>query len=570
MELRNHRSIKNRILIPWLAAMLLCCWVLNPAMTAHAAGEKVYFGSEAYEWELGETSYVGIYAEADGELETVDLTVAYDDSMIIYDSGGSWIDDGRVQVQAESVGDGLYQEMLSFETVMAGETEISITEANVGEEGEAAVSLAEVTVAVSIPIPTDCMLETITVDGEEIAGFDPETANYTIDLDEYSSELDVEAAAADADVEISDTALAEGENTIAIYTTDSDGNQARYLLTVNNPDSAPAAGAVTETEADGAGEGSYDSDRSRMRMNVALVIITCVLIVIVALLLRSRKRRKNRKQKFRTPQKRWGLSKGEYQRYMDEFQKRNVEVAAIHVSMDFRREKDEPTSIKEMFIRAVKGQREVEHFRALDDISFAVKRGDVVGIIGTNGSGKSTLLKIISGVLSPTNGIVFVDNERIHLLTLGTGFDFELTGRENVYLNGAIIGYTREFIDSKYDEIVGFAELEGFMDEKVRNYSSGMVSRLAFAIATVQNEPSILILDEVFAVGDMFFREKCEKRIQELIHNGSTVLIVAHGMDIIRKNCNKAIWLEKSHIKMMGDPDEVCDAYARMGQKQLQ
>ena len=146
--------------------------------------------------------------------------------------------------------------------------------------------------------------------------------------------------------------------------------------------------------------------------------------------------------------------------------------------------RDRATSLKELLVRTLKGQRNVEKFNALDDVSFTVKKGEVVGIIGTNGSGKSTILKIISGVLEPTKGNVEVDKKKIQLLTLGTGFDFELTGRENVYLNGAVIGYTKEYIDEKYEEIVEFAELEGFMEEKVRNYSSGMVSRLGFAIAT--------------------------------------------------------------------------------------
>src|SRR5699024_4386386 len=160
------------------------------------------------------------------------------------------------------------------------------------------------------------------------------------------------------------------------------------------------------------------------------------------------------------------------------------EIRVSHVTMDFRREKDESTSVKELVIRTIKRQRSFEYFRALDDVSFEVMPGEVVGIIGTNGSGKSTILKIISGVLSTTKGKVEVDRHKIQRLTLGTGFDYELTGRENVYLNGALIGYTKEYIDEKYEDIVAFAELEGFMEEKVRNYSSGMVSRLGFAIAT--------------------------------------------------------------------------------------
>ena len=245
----------------------------------------------------------------------------------------------------------------------------------------------------------------------------------------------------------------------------------------------------------------------------------------------------------------------------------DVAIDVRHVTMEFKREKDEAASIKEFFVRTLKGQRKPEIFRALDDVSFTIRRGEVVGIIGTNGSGKSTILKIISGVLAPTKGKVVADKSKIQLLTLGTGFDFELTGRENVYLNGAIIGYTKEFLDEKYEEIVRFAVLEGFMEEKVRNYSSGMVSRLGFAIATVRDTPEILILDEVLSVGDMFFREKSERRIREMIHGGSTVLIVSHSPSVIRKNCTKAVWIEKGRLIVAGNPKKVCEAYEKMNQK---
>lgn len=244
-----------------------------------------------------------------------------------------------------------------------------------------------------------------------------------------------------------------------------------------------------------------------------------------------------------------------------------TEISVEHVTMEFIRERDESTSLKEFFIKAAKGQRKRERLRALDDVSFSVDKGEVVGIIGTNGSGKSTLLKIISGALSPTFGRVAVDRSRVQLLTLGTGFDLELTGRENVYLNGAIIGYTKEFIDENYEKIVRFAELEGFMGEKVRNYSSGMVSRLGFAIATVREAPEILILDEVLSVGDLFFRQKSEARIKEMIGGGSTVLIVSHSTPVIRSNCTKAIWIEKGKLRCQGDPRQVCQAYEEMGRK---
>ena len=198
---------------------------------------------------------------------------------------------------------------------------------------------------------------------------------------------------------------------------------------------------------------------------------------------------------------------------------------------------------------------------ALNHINFNVYRGEIVGVIGTNGSGKSTLLKIVSGALNPTSGRVVVDQRKVQLLTLGTGFDFELSAKENVYLNGAIIGYSKAFIDEHYQEIVDFAELEGFMEEKVKNFSSGMVSRLGFSIATVAGAAEILILDEVLSVGDEFFRKKSLARIKELIHGGSTVLMVSHGMQTILDNCTKVVWIEQGNMRMIGEPKTVCKAY---------
>ena len=204
------------------------------------------------------------------------------------------------------------------------------------------------------------------------------------------------------------------------------------------------------------------------------------------------------------------------------------------------------------------------HFKehhALKHVSFEVKKGETIGIIGTNGSGKSTLLKIVSGALNPTSGRVVVDQRKVQLLSLGTGFDFELSAKENVYLNGAIIGYSKAFIDEHYQEIVDFAELEGFMEEKVKNFSSGMVSRLGFSIATVAGAAEILILDEVLSVGDEFFRKKSLARIKELIHGGSTVLMVSHGMQTILDNCTKVVWIEQGNMRMIGEPKTVCKAY---------
>ena len=248
----------------------------------------------------------------------------------------------------------------------------------------------------------------------------------------------------------------------------------------------------------------------------------------------------------------------------DQTQQENVPVPIISVrdvTMKFRIATGSTSGLKDFLIQKLKKQISTRELIALDHVSFEVFKGEVVGIIGTNGSGKSTLLKIVSGALYPSEGKVEVDRRKVQMLSLGAGFDTELSARENVYLNGAIIGYSKEFINRNYAKIVEFAELEGFMDEKVKNFSSGMVSRLAFAIATVGDAAEILILDEVLSVGDEFFKKKSLARVKEMIHGGSTVLMVSHGISTILTNCTKAVWIEKGRLQMVGNTEIVCAAY---------
>jgi len=240
-------------------------------------------------------------------------------------------------------------------------------------------------------------------------------------------------------------------------------------------------------------------------------------------------------------------------------------ISVKDVTMKFKVATENVSSFKEYLICVLKKKITHRELVVLDHINFDVFQGEVVGIIGRNGSGKSTLLKIISGVLIPTEGTVEVEQSKVQLLTLGTGFDEELTARENVYLNGALIGYPKEYIDEKYDDIVSFAELEGFMEEKVKNFSSGMISRLGFSIATMRETPEILILDEVLSVGDAFFQKKSLARVKQMIHSGSTVLLVSHSMDTILQNCTKVVWIEKGVQKMVGEPKVVCEAYQNAG-----
>lgn len=249
----------------------------------------------------------------------------------------------------------------------------------------------------------------------------------------------------------------------------------------------------------------------------------------------------------------------------EELDSRKTMVKVDGVSMIFNMANEQLNSLKEYAIALARREFMFKEFRALDNVSFEVKKGDVFGILGTNGSGKSTMLKIIAGVLEPSEGSCVVNGNIAPLIELGAGFDMELTARENIYLNGALLGYSKKFIQQHFDEIVEFAEVEDFLDMPMKNYSSGMVARIAFAIATVI-VPDVLIVDEVLSVGDFMFQQKCENRITRLIkeHN-VTVLIVSHNNDQIERLCNKAVWIEKGHVRMMGSAKDVCQTYRVLG-----
>ncbi len=244
---------------------------------------------------------------------------------------------------------------------------------------------------------------------------------------------------------------------------------------------------------------------------------------------------------------------------------REVVVDVKDVTMSFNMASENLGSLKEYFIKLAKRELFFEEFTALDKVSFQVRRGDVFGIMGTNGSGKSTLLKIMAGVLEPTSGTCKVHGNIAPLIELGAGFDTELSARENIYLNGALLGYSHAFIDEHFDDIVEFAEVKKFLDMPMKNYSSGMVSRIAFAIATVI-VPEILLVDEVLSVGDLMFQRKCERRITELIEkHGVTVLIVSHSDGQIARLCNKAVWLEKGHVRCLGPASDISSIYNMLG-----
>ena len=230
------------------------------------------------------------------------------------------------------------------------------------------------------------------------------------------------------------------------------------------------------------------------------------------------------------------------------------------VTMRFRMNSDRILSLKEFVTTAMRGKLQYQEFTALDHVSFKVKRGETLGLIGRNGAGKSTMLKVISGILKPTEGNVVCRGNVVPMLELGSGFDLDLTGRENIFLNGAILGYSEEFLNSKYDEIVRFSELGTFIESPIRNYSSGMLARLAFSVAAVV-QPEILIVDEILSVGDAGFQEKSHQRMMQLMSGGTTVLFVSHNLAQIRRMCNKVLWIDHGKMVGFGDTKELCDRY---------
>lgn len=234
-----------------------------------------------------------------------------------------------------------------------------------------------------------------------------------------------------------------------------------------------------------------------------------------------------------------------------------------NVSLEFCLYSEKIDGLKEYVVKKLRKEVNKDSFWALKDISFNVKPGDAVGLVGKNGCGKSTLLKVIAGVLEPTMGNVKINGTIAPMIELGAGFDLSLTARENIFLNGAILGYPQDFLKEKFDEIVDFAELRDFVDVPVKNFSSGMITRLGFSIATIYT-PDILIVDEILAVGDFAFQQKCEERIGKMLDSGTTLLLVSHSTEQVRRICNKAVLINKGKMLLESDVDTVCDLYLNL------
>ena len=639
-----------QIRIPLLGAALAAAILLCAGIPIRAENASVVFGSSEYAPTEGEEFAIGLCVRCDAPDFIYTVTIQYDPACLEYLGGADNGGNGVLLFAGEASG-GQRQYMLTFRAVTESISPISVTEASVitnpaagaakegvmgaGMEQQAGPpAIAELTslglARVSVQSRVDDTLSELSIEGLPDFGLEPDVYEYDIEVPSDMKELVLDAVPTDerASVDISDTALETGENTVTV--TVSTGVEAvQYFLHVTRPEAellpemAPEQEAVSEPETVSAPKAALESGTEGERPeedNPQTIAETESLFVPamaqpaadpgwpaghlasfavrylymgggVLLLLAAAGlgiflwRRKREEPYFDEDEddmewieldtdgnwRRWQEAVDETEEEMEEADSRPREkqqeppvIRVEDVSMRFKISDINAGSLKEYLLVTLKRQNRYHELEALQHISFDIRRGEVIGIIGTNGSGKSTLLKLIAGVLKPSEGRIEVDKKKVQLLTLGTGFDSELTARENVYLNGAIIGYSREFIDENFDRIVAFAELEGFMDEKIKNFSSGMTSRLGFAIATVGETADILILDEVLSVGDMFFRQKSEQRIKEMIHSGSTVLIVSHSTDTIIKNCTRAVWIEKGVLKEIGEPKKVCEAYRKL------
>ncbi len=575
---------RNLILSVVMAIFLFFAYPLQANATeVTTVGGKVTFGSTYYTWYTGQEVPLGVYIESDVIIAGYEIELNYDTEKLRYIDGASEQVDNRLYIRSSGT-ETKYKHMLHFEVLEEGTTNVTAVSAIATTNAAENIPIVELSVAPIQILPyVSNQLTELSVNGQKIEGILAAGLEYQIDVEAEVSELNIEAAVetGDAEYEVSKTNLDYGENAIILSVKGTDGEQT-YILNVirkepvpeeiipepesENSSTVPDENLITNTDVNSNEENETkipiepkSQIMERLLDNLILWIAVLGTVILFIYYIIRALRKKGRHLKHELMQKKKDDN-------LEVIDLNKVVVTVAHVTMQFKMAQDEASSMKEYLIRTIKGQNKYRYLTALNNISFKVRQGDVIGIIGTNGSGKSTLLKVISGALTPTKGKVKVDKSKVQILTLGTGFDMELTAKENVYLNGAIIGYSKEYIDEKYDQIVEFAELEGFMDQKMKNFSSGMVSRLGFAIATMRDTPEILILDEVLSVGDMFFKQKSEKRIREMIHSGATVFMVAHGMDTILKNCNKVVWIEKGVMKMAGNPQKVCEAYKNYNQ----
>lgn len=571
----KHIDTKSGKIIMLLAMLCMIAALLISPVSVYAANAELTFGSEEYTQSNGSEFHIGAYITADESIGDYNVQIKYDNLRLEFVDGADNVDteNGIITLSGNERKSKL-KFWLKFHAISGGEANLEFVEGTVSDY--------EVVTYATAPIH---------ISGEDTAAqIEAERA-----AEEPQEEQEGQEASGDGDT---DSSQAEEEQNQAVQ----DNSQGQDATASQSTSGSNERDNVQEST----GKHSIIFNVFFVAMIAILLVIILVVSIVWALIKRSRKKEEAGKEavgKIQADKKQKTTEKQKAKKNLQEIKKEKdlpVEDLSIEelngmmdnlktevqnmmyesaiqeergaepvikvcdVTMEFHLSSVNPSGLKEYMIQLIKREVKYKRLFALYHVSFNVYKGEIVGIIGTNGSGKSTLLKIVSGALKPTSGHVEVDRRKIQLLTLGTGFDMELTARENVFLNGSIIGYSREFLESHYDEIVAFAELEDFMDQKVKNFSSGMVSRLGFSIATAGDAAEILILDEVLSVGDEFFRKKSLKRVKEMIHGGSTVLMVSHGMGTIIDNCTKCVWIEQGELRMIGEPKEVCAEYKKM------
>lgn len=571
----KHIDTKSGKIIMLLAMLCMIAALLISPVSVYAANAELTFGSEEYTQSNGSEFHIGAYITADESIGDYNVQIKYDNLRLEFVDGADNVDtENGIITLSGNERKSKIKFWLKFHAISGGEANLEFVEGTVSDY--------EVVTYATAPIH---------ISGEDTAAqIEAERA-----AEEPQEEQEGQEASGDGDT---DSSQVEEEQNQAVQ----DNSQGHDATASQSTSGSNERDNVQEST----GKHSIIFNVFFVAMIAILLVIILVVSIVWALIKRSRKKEEAGKEavgKIQADKKQKTTEKQKAKKNLQEIKKEKdlpVEDLSIEelngmmdnlktevqnmmyesaiqeergaepvikvcdVTMEFHLSSVNPSGLKEYMIQLIKREVKYKRLFALYHVSFNVYKGEIVGIIGTNGSGKSTLLKIVSGALKPTSGHVEVDRRKIQLLTLGTGFDMELTARENVFLNGSIIGYSREFLESHYDEIVAFAELEDFMDQKVKNFSSGMVSRLGFSIATAGDAAEILILDEVLSVGDEFFRKKSLKRVKEMIHGGSTVLMVSHGMGTIIDNCTKCVWIEKGELRMIGEPKDVCAEYRKL------
>ena len=565
--------------------------VVGKPVSVYAAAEAtVTFGSNWYDKKSGNTFPVGVYLKAEEAIGDYHIEITYDRLRLEYVTGADEADEENGVIILEGNGKSReFKYRLQFKAISGGEAVIEVSSA------EMRLQNSEEDEAFTI---TDYSSAPVHIKGEDTA------ALVEAELERQAEEAE-RARLAEQEAERARLAEQEAEKEReAEQEAEREREAEREQEALREQESGGGENApVSEDPQQGAKKRNYIFFNVYFLVAAAVILLIVVLDVVawsIVKKIRARRKKRREKKKFadskkgrknrkhdsidpaiENPTADNGLSTSDSQfAWMDDERKYDISLTSeeelewwlgrpvikiCDVTMEFRLSSVNPSGVKEYAVQLLKREVSYRKLYALYHVSFNVYKGEVIGIIGTNGSGKSTLLKIVSGALKPTEGHVEITGRRkVQLLTIGTGFDMELTARENVFLNGSIIGYSKNFLETHYDEIVEFAELQDFMEEKVKNFSSGMVSRLGFAIATAGKAAEILILDEVLSVGDEFFRKKSLKRIKEMIHGGSTVLMVSHNMGTILENCSRCVWIEKGELKMVGDPKVVCGEYRRM------